>query len=44
MGFLEVAANRGSAFQLLGAGKGSEVNVVMEERREAMPASSSSKA
>jgi S-adenosyl-L-methionine hydrolase (adenosine-forming) len=30
MGFLEVAANRGSAFQLLGAGKGSEVNVVME--------------
>jgi S-adenosyl-L-methionine hydrolase (adenosine-forming) len=32
MGFLEVAANRGSAFQLLGAGKGSEVNVVMEGR------------
>jgi S-adenosyl-L-methionine hydrolase (adenosine-forming) len=32
MGFLEIAANRGSAFQLLGAGKGSEVNVVMEER------------
>ncbi len=31
MGFLEVAANRGSAFQLLGAGKGSEVNVVMEK-------------
>ena len=30
MGFLEVASNRGSAFQLLGAGKGSEVNVVME--------------
>ena len=29
MGFLEVAANRGSAYQLLGAGKGSEVNVVM---------------
>jgi hypothetical protein len=29
MGFLEVASNRGSAFQLLGAGKGSEVNVVM---------------
>jgi len=26
----EVATNRGSAFQLLGAGKGSEVNVVME--------------
>jgi S-adenosyl-L-methionine hydrolase (adenosine-forming) len=32
MGFLEVAANRGSAFQLLGAGKGSEVNLVMEGR------------
>lgn len=30
MGFLEVAANRGSASQLMGAGKGSEVNVVME--------------
>jgi S-adenosyl-L-methionine hydrolase (adenosine-forming) len=30
MGFLEVSANRGSASQLLGAGKGSEVNVVME--------------
>jgi hypothetical protein len=30
MGFLEVATNRGSAFQLLGAGKGSEVSVVME--------------
>ncbi|MBI3475183.1 MAG: SAM-dependent chlorinase/fluorinase [Acidobacteria bacterium] len=29
MGYLELAANRGSAFQLLGAGKGSEVNVVM---------------
>ena len=32
MGYLELAANRGSAFQLLGAGKGSEVNVVMEGR------------
>jgi S-adenosylmethionine hydrolase len=32
MGFLELAANRGSAFQLLGAGKGSEVNVIMERR------------
>jgi len=42
MGFLEIAANRGSAFQLLGAGKGSEVNVVMEERRGAIPVSSSS--
>jgi hypothetical protein len=30
MGFLEIATNRGSAYQLLGAGKGSEVNVVME--------------
>jgi S-adenosylmethionine hydrolase len=29
MGFLEIAANRGSANQLLSAGKGSEVNVVM---------------
>jgi S-adenosylmethionine hydrolase len=32
MGLLEVAANRGSAYQLLGAGRGSEVNVVMEGR------------
>jgi S-adenosylmethionine hydrolase len=32
MGFLEIATNRGSAYQLLGAGKGSEVNVVMEGR------------
>jgi S-adenosyl-L-methionine hydrolase (adenosine-forming) len=32
MGFLEIATNRGSAFQILGAGKGSEVNVVMEGR------------
>jgi S-adenosyl-L-methionine hydrolase (adenosine-forming) len=32
MGYLELAANRGSAFQLLGAGKGSEVNVVIEAR------------
>ena len=30
MGFLEIATNRGSAQQLLGAGKGSEVNVAME--------------
>jgi S-adenosylmethionine hydrolase len=29
MGFLEVATNRGSASQLLGAGKGSEVNVIV---------------
>jgi S-adenosyl-L-methionine hydrolase (adenosine-forming) len=32
MGFLEIATNRGSAFQLLGAGKGSEVNVVLDGR------------
>jgi len=30
MGFLEIATNRGSAYQMLGAGKGSEVNVVIE--------------
>ncbi len=29
MGFLEIVVNRGSAYQLLGAGKGSEVNVVL---------------
>lgn len=29
MGFLEIATNRGSAAQLLGAGKGAEVNVAM---------------
>lgn len=29
MGFLEIATNRGSANQLLGAGKGAEVNIVM---------------
>jgi len=28
MGFLEVATNRGSAYQLMGAGKGSEVNSI----------------
>lgn len=32
MGFLEIAANRGSAYQLLGAGKGAEVNVLVESR------------
>jgi S-adenosyl-L-methionine hydrolase (adenosine-forming) len=32
MGFLEIATNRGSAFQILGAGKGSEVNIVIEGR------------
>jgi S-adenosyl-L-methionine hydrolase (adenosine-forming) len=31
MGFMEISANRGSASQLLTAGKGSEVNVVMEK-------------
>ncbi len=31
MGFLEIAANRGSAAQLVGAGKGSEVGVLFEE-------------
>jgi S-adenosylmethionine hydrolase len=29
MGFLEIAANRGAAAQLTGAGKGSEVNILM---------------
>jgi S-adenosyl-L-methionine hydrolase (adenosine-forming) len=32
MGFLEIATNRGSAYQLLGAAKGSEVNVMLESR------------
>ena len=31
MGFLEIAANRGAAAQLAGAGKGSDVNVVFGE-------------
>ncbi|MGH9510691.1 MAG: SAM hydrolase/SAM-dependent halogenase family protein [Terriglobales bacterium] len=30
MGYLEIAANRGSAFQLLGSGKGTEVNLILE--------------
>lgn len=30
MGYLEIAANRGSAFQIVGAGKGSDVTVVLE--------------
>jgi S-adenosyl-L-methionine hydrolase (adenosine-forming) len=30
MGYLEIAANRGSAAQALGAGKGSDVNVILE--------------
>ena len=32
MGFLELASNRGSAYQLAAAGKGSEVNVMIEGR------------
>ncbi len=31
MGFLEIAANRGSAAQLLGVGKGTEVNIMLGE-------------
>jgi hypothetical protein len=31
MGYLEVAANRGSAYQLIGSGKGTEVMVVIGE-------------
>jgi S-adenosylmethionine hydrolase len=31
MGFLEIAANRGAAAQLTGAGKGSDVSVVLGE-------------
>jgi S-adenosylmethionine hydrolase len=30
MGYLEIAANRGSAAQIVGVGKGSDVNVVVE--------------
>jgi len=31
MGFLEIAANRGAAVQLTGAGKGSDVTIVLGE-------------
>ena len=31
MGYLEVAANRGSAAQLLGVGKGTDVNILLGE-------------
>jgi S-adenosylmethionine hydrolase len=31
MGFLEIAANRGAAAQLTGAGKGSDVSVILGE-------------
>jgi S-adenosylmethionine hydrolase len=30
MGYLEIAANRASAMQLIGSGKGTEVNVILE--------------
>jgi hypothetical protein len=30
MGFLEIASHRGSAAQIVGAGKGSDVGVVLE--------------
>ena len=30
MGYLEIAANRGAAAQIIGVGKGSEVNIVLE--------------
>jgi len=30
MGYLEIAANRGAAAQLVGTGKGSEVNIILE--------------
>jgi len=31
MGYLEIAANRGAAAQLLGVGKGTDVNIVLGE-------------
>ena len=31
IGFLEIAANRGAAAQLTGAGKGSEVSIILGE-------------
>ncbi|HXX00337.1 MAG TPA: SAM hydroxide adenosyltransferase, partial [Candidatus Acidoferrales bacterium] len=31
MGYLEIAANRGAAAQITGAGKGSEVSIVLGE-------------
>jgi len=30
MGYLEIAANRAAAAQIIGSGKGSEVNIVLE--------------
>ena len=30
MGYLEIAANRGSAAQIVGVGKGSDVSIVLE--------------
>jgi hypothetical protein len=31
MGFLEIAANRGAAAQITGAGKGTEVSIILGE-------------
>jgi len=31
MGYLEIAANRGAAAQIIGVGKGSDVNIVLGE-------------
>jgi hypothetical protein len=31
MGFLEIAANRGAAAQLTGAGKGTDVTIILGE-------------
>jgi len=31
MGYLEIAANRGAATQILGVGKGSDVNILFED-------------
>jgi hypothetical protein len=30
MGYLEIAANRAAAAQIIGSGKGSEVNIILE--------------
>jgi S-adenosylmethionine hydrolase len=37
MGYLEIAANRAAAAQIVGAGKGSEVNVILEGAAAAIP-------
>jgi S-adenosyl-L-methionine hydrolase (adenosine-forming) len=31
MGYLEIAANRGAAAQLVGSGKGTEVEIILQE-------------